>query len=171
MITQKIRIWLNEIKEFFGKLHPIVLTLLLMFTISVPITLISSVLDKGINRENRQDISEFFRRNKVSALAFDLIVKTPLTEEIKYRLPALIISYLKPFLTLENPVVWLVIILPGLPWSEGHAVPLAALIDNLFLGWLVFKIGRLRGWLAALLVHMIINFSVFLGYAVNLLIK
>src|SRR3989344_2906734 len=137
MITQKIRIWLNEIKEFFGKLHPIVLTLLLMFTISVPITLISSVLDKGI----------------------------------KYRLPALIISYLKPFLTLENPVVWLVIILPGLPWSEGHAVPLAALIDNLFLGWLVFKIGRLRGWLAALLVHMIINFSVFLGYAVNLLIK
>jgi hypothetical protein len=170
-ILGELREKILSIKDFFEKVHPIVFTLFLMLMVSVPITLVSSALNTGVNAENLADIRNFFKTNKPAAVAYDVILKIPLKEEAKYRLPIMFLSYLKFFLTLENPLVWFVIILPGIPWAQGHAVPLAALVDSLILGWLVFKIGGIRGWLAALLVHVLINFSIFLGYAVNLMLQ
>jgi ribose/xylose/arabinose/galactoside ABC-type transport system permease subunit len=169
--------FLYKAKYFFESLHPIVVTLLLMLMVSVPITLVSSTTNKGVNRENKQDIEDFFKENKFKDVALDTILKTPLKEEAKYRGTIAIVSslkylnFFKNFITFENPIVWFIIILPGIDFSQGHAIPLAALFDSLLLGWLVFKIGGWRGWLAAFLVHAIVNLSVTIGFGVNLLIK
>lgn len=169
--------FLYKIKHFFESLHPIVVTLVLMLMVSVPITLVSSATNKGINRENKQDIEDFFKNNKFSDVAIDAIFKTPFKEEVKYRGPIAVVSslrylnFFRNFITFENPIIWFIIILPGVDFSQGHAIPFAALFDSLLLGWLVFKIGGWRGWLAAFLVHAIVNLSVVIGFGVNLLIK
>lgn len=175
MIGQELAKTIHSIRNFFKKLHPVTATLFMMLLVSVPITLVSSALNKGINKENQEYIEDFFKNTKPKALAYDLIIKTPFKEEMKYRAPVFMLSLLKGYLgkmiSFENPLVWLVIILPGISWSGTHVIPIAALIDNLFLGWLVFKIGGVRGWLAGLLVHMLVNTAVFIGFSMNLLFK
>ncbi len=175
MIGQEALKTLRAIRNFLKTIHPVTATLIMMLSVSVPVTLVSSALQKGVNKENQQFINEFFRETKPKALAYDLIIKTPIREEIKYRTPVFILSLLKGYLgklfTFENPLVWLVIILPGISWSESHILPIAALIDNLFLGWLVFRIGGVRGWLAGLLVHMLVNTAVFIGFYIGVLLK
>lgn len=162
-----------SLRNFFRKLHPMVITLLLMLTVSVPVTLVMSIKNSGVNRENKKDIEDFFKENSISAIAYDILVKTPLKEEIKYRGPVAIASLLKPLaffkpiITLENPLIWFLIIFPGINWSQSHIIPWPVLIDSLLLGWLVFKIGGVRGWLASLLVHELINLAVFIGFCVN----
>lgn len=174
---EELRQFSYKVKYFFESLHPIVVTLVLMLLVSVPITLVASATNKGVNRENKQDIEDFFKNNKFSDVAIDAIFKTPFKEEAKYRGPIALVStlkyihFFKNFITLENPIIWFIIILPGIDFSQGHAIPFAALFDSLLLGWLVFKIGGWRGWLAAFLVHAIVNLSVVIGFGVNLLIK
>ncbi len=173
LFVSSIAGYLYSIRNFFRKLHPVVITLFLMLMVSVPVTLVMSIKNQGVNRENKKDIEDFFKENPVSAIAYDILVKTPVKEEFKYRGPVAIISLLKlipffkPIITFQNPLVWFLIIFPGIDWSQSHAVPWATLIDSLLLGWLVFKIGGIRGWLASLLVHELINLAVFIGFCVN----
>ena len=175
--VQTIVNFLYAAKSFFEKLSPIVSTLILMLIISLPITLVATMKNQGINRESRNEIENEARKKKLCQLGYDWIIKTPLNEEIKYRAPIAILTLLRNFeflkflIVLENPIVYLTIILPGIMWAENHVVFYAALIDSVLLGLLVFKIGGLRGWLSALLIHMIINFSVFIGFIINTLIK
>jgi len=175
VIGQELLKTLRSIRNFLNTIHPVTTTLLMMLLVSVPVTLVSSAFQRGINKENQQFINEFFRDNKPKALAYDLIIKTPIKEEMKYRAPVFMLSllkgYFKKLISFENPLVWLIIILPGISWSSTHVLPIAALIDNLFLGWLVFRIGGIRGWLAGLLVHMLVNTAVFIGFYINSLLK
>ena len=167
----------QKIKEFFEKLNPIVTTLILMLMISVPITLVAIMRNRGINQETKQAIKDETTAKKPMEVGYDWIIKTPLKEELKFRGPIAALTLLRNFeflrflIVLENPVIYISIILPGLMWSEFHVIPYAALVDSVFLGLLVFKVGGIRGWLSALLVHMIINFSVFLGFLINTLSK
>lgn len=167
----------RQLLEFFGKLNPIVTTLILMLIISLPITLVSTMRKQGINKESKEGIESEAREKKLYHVGYDWVIKTPLKEEIKYRAPIAILTLLrnfelfKIFIVLENPVVYLAIILPGIMWAENHVVFYAALVDSVLLGLLVFKVGGIRGWLSALLIHTIINFSVFIGFVINTLIK
>src|SRR3989344_3804629 len=100
-----------KLKSFFELLHPIVLTLILMLMISVPITIVSTSLNKDLNREVRKDIIDELKSKKMADVALDLIVATPLKEELQYRLPIMILSYFKTILTLENPILWIIFIM------------------------------------------------------------
>ncbi len=169
--------YFSAVTIFFRKLNPIVTTLILMLVISVPITLVSSALDKGIDRYNQQSIEDSVKDKKLSYIAYDWVIKTPFKEELIYRSPIALVTllrnikFLKAFIALENPLIFCLIIFPGLIWSQGHAVPYAALFDSILLGLLVFKIGGLRGWLSSFLIHLIINFSVFIGFAIHYFLK
>jgi len=169
--------YLHAAKNFFEKLNPVVTTLILMLIISVPITLVATMRNHGINRGIKQDIEDEARNKKLLEVGYDWVIKTPLKEESKYRGPIAVLTLLRNFeflrflIVLENPFVYLAIILPGIMWAENHVVFYAALLDSVFLGLLVFRIGGVRGWLSAFLIHTIINFSVFIGFVINTLLK
>ncbi|MBI3046629.1 MAG: hypothetical protein HYY86_03795 [Candidatus Harrisonbacteria bacterium] len=180
MLKDRLAAFINHshaAKNFFEKLNPVVTTLILMLVISVPITLVATMRNKGVNREIKQDIEDEARDKNLKWVGCDWVIKTPLKEELKFRGPIAVLTLLRNFeflrflIVLENPVIYFSIILPGLMWSEFHVVPYAALVDSVFLGLLVFRVGGIRGWLSALLVHVIINFSVFIGFVINTLIK
>lgn len=163
--------------RFFRNLHPITSTLILVLTVSVPITLVSSALEKGVNRENLAASVDYFKNNKLSKIAFETLVEAPFKEKLKHRGPIAAVTLLRNFrwarwlITLENPFIFLLVIFPGVQWAETHTNYWAALFDSVLYGLLVFKIGGLRGWLSSWGVHVIVNFAVFIGFSVNLLIK
>jgi len=159
----------QKIENWFRNFHPFISALFLIGIIGTIINLLADHLHFR-NQESTAWLVMYFYHTPPKALLLDLLIYTPIYEELKYRGAVALLSYFKPKLSFTSLLTIVTMLIPALVWGSGHSIPISEVFSAIIFSWLVFEIGGLKGLGQAIFLHFLINLAVVIGFFLRILI-